>query len=78
MTKKLKKMMARGVSAKRLKVGTWFNVTTVRTCRIKWFHLDCVRMSEIPIGRWLCSDCKNSSYVNQCHNYYVSPFVIIS
>ena len=29
MTKKLKKIMARGVSAKRLKVGTWLNVTTV-------------------------------------------------
>ena len=34
------------------------------TCRIKWFHLDCVRMSEIPIGRWLCSDCKTALFAS--------------
>ena len=50
MTKKLKKIMAHGVSAKRLKVGTWLNVTTVPV-ELNWrFHLDCDCMTEIPIG----------------------------
>lgn len=27
-------------------------------CTMKWFHLDCVRITTIPSGRWFCPDCR--------------------
>lgn len=26
-------------------------------CRVKWFHLQCMRLKSPPEGRWMCNDC---------------------
>ena len=28
-----------------------------KCCRIKWFHMECLMMTEPPKGKWLCPDC---------------------
>ena len=28
-----------------------------RGCNIKWFHLECLQMVELPHGRWVCPTC---------------------
>ena len=28
-------------------------------CQIKWFHVECLRLSRIPKGKWYCRECKN-------------------
>lgn len=28
-----------------------------KSCPIKWFHLQCLGMTAIPVGRWLCPSC---------------------
>lgn len=28
-----------------------------KTCLYEWFHLECVDISEIPVGVWFCPDC---------------------
>ena len=27
-------------------------------CKYKWFHFECVNLTEEPVGAWFCSDCK--------------------
>lgn len=27
-------------------------------CKVKWFHLQCLRLKNPPKGRWLCMDCQ--------------------
>lgn len=29
-----------------------------RNCTIKWFHLECVSLTEAPKGKWFCPDCR--------------------
>jgi inhibitor of growth protein 4 len=26
-------------------------------CKKEWFHLECVKLKEIPTGMWYCNDC---------------------
>ena len=26
-------------------------------CKIQWFHLECVKIEQIPVGKWFCPDC---------------------
>ena len=28
-----------------------------KCCKIKWFHMECLMMTEPPKGKWLCPDC---------------------
>ena len=28
-----------------------------KSCPIKWFHLSCLEMTAVPVGRWLCPSC---------------------
>ena len=28
-----------------------------KSCPIKWFHLSCLGMTAVPVGRWLCPSC---------------------
>ena len=27
-------------------------------CPIKWYHLDCSQLKEVPKGDWYCPDCR--------------------
>lgn len=29
-----------------------------KTCKIEWFHLDCVGLKKVPKGKWFCESCK--------------------
>lgn len=31
-------------------------------CKIEWFHLGCVGISESPEGNWYCRECKKKRY----------------
>ena len=30
-------------------------------CAIQWFHLDCLRITSIPKGKWFCPDCRKTT-----------------
>ena len=32
-------------------------------CKIKWFHLECVKLKVIPDGAWYCKDCSGTTTV---------------
>ena len=27
------------------------------TCRLKWYHLECLQMTEVPAEKWFCPEC---------------------
>ncbi len=29
-----------------------------KTCKIKWFHFDCLKMHSAPVGKWYCPSCR--------------------
>ena len=29
-----------------------------KACGTQWFHLECVGLTEVPSGKWLCPTCK--------------------
>lgn len=29
-----------------------------KTCKIKWFHFNCLRMHSAPAGKWYCPSCR--------------------
>ena len=29
-----------------------------KTCTVKWYHLECVNLSSVPHGTWLCPSCQ--------------------
>lgn len=30
-------------------------------CEIKWFHVECLRLSRVPKGKWYCHECKDKA-----------------
>ena len=26
-------------------------------CKVKWFHIDCLRIEKVPKGKWFCPEC---------------------
>ena len=30
-------------------------------CEIDWFHIDCLRITKIPRGKWLCPECRKKT-----------------
>ena len=30
-------------------------------CVIQWFHLDCLKITSIPKGKWFCPDCRKTT-----------------
>ena len=35
-------------------------------CKLKWYHLDCLSMKNIPKGVWKCPRCKNMDHWCTC------------
>ena len=33
-------------------------------CEIDWFHTDCLKISCVPKGKWLCPDCRKKAAAN--------------
>ncbi len=38
-----------------------------KQCTIQWFHIDCLKITNIPSGRWLCPDCRQVKSVKGKH-----------
>lgn len=34
-------------------------------CKWKWFHFECVHLTDPPRGRWYCRDCKSLGFKAQ-------------
>ena len=30
-------------------------------CAIQWFHVDCLKITSIPKGKWYCPDCRKTT-----------------
>ena len=35
-----------------------------KTCKVQWFHIKCIRIKEIPKGKWFCVKCKTKNNNN--------------
>ena len=55
----------KGVANHPRKVYCWYEKEEYRemiacdnqSCKIEWFHFDCVGLVEAPVGNWFCHDC---------------------
>ena len=46
-----------------------------RGCPIKWYHMECLQMDDVPEGKWLCSFCKGV-HIETC-TYFKVFFKVI-
>jgi hypothetical protein len=33
------------------------------TCKVEWFHIECVGLKEVPTGQWFCDECKQEKNI---------------